>query len=83
MFALDSLVLDLVFPADTKLNAQHLIDGLGGEDVLKTRTVVDPDARRSSGDRPREAVWIVAASRRRSPSAWSTVSRQRLSFDPK
>ena len=43
MFALDSLVLDLIFRADTKLTAQHLIDGLGGEEVLKTRTVVDPD----------------------------------------
>ena len=43
MFPIDSLVLDLLFKADTKLTAQHLIDGLGGEDVLKTRTVVDPD----------------------------------------
>ena len=43
MFPIDSLVLDLLFPADTKLTAQHLIEGLGGEDVLKTRTVVDPD----------------------------------------
>ena len=43
MFAIDSLVIDLVFGADARPTAQGLLEGLGGEEVAKTRLVVDPD----------------------------------------
>src|SRR5687768_4987195 len=43
MFALDSLVLDLVFGQGAKLTPEILVGALGGEEVAKARLVVDPD----------------------------------------
>lgn len=43
MFAIDSLVLDLVFGASAKLTPELILDAIGGEEVAKTRVIVDPD----------------------------------------
>jgi hypothetical protein len=43
MFELDSLVLDLVFPASARPTGAQLLEGLGGEEVARSRTVVDVD----------------------------------------
>ncbi len=41
--ALDSLVIDLVFGADTRPEPEALLDALGGEEVAKNRLILDPD----------------------------------------
>jgi hypothetical protein len=43
MFAIDSLVIDLVFGAAAKLSPEIILDALGGEEVAQTRVIVDPD----------------------------------------
>jgi hypothetical protein len=43
MFALDSLVFDLVFGADARPTPEQLLEGLGGEEVAKKRMILDPD----------------------------------------
>lgn len=43
MFAIDSLVLDLVFGAEARPTSQALIEALGGDEVARQRLVVDPD----------------------------------------
>ncbi len=43
MFPLDSLVFDLLFPATARPTPEQVTDGLGGEDVTKSRMIVDVD----------------------------------------
>ena len=43
MLAIDSLVLDLIFPADSDLEQTAVLDALGGEEFIATRQLVDPD----------------------------------------
>ncbi len=43
MLQLDSIVTDLMFQATAAIDQQTLIDGLGGEDVLKTKQLLDVD----------------------------------------
>lgn len=43
MFAIDSLVFDLVFGADARPTPEQLLEGLGGEEVAKKRLILDPD----------------------------------------
>jgi len=43
MFAPDSLVMDIIFPATARPTPQQVTDGLGGEDVAKARAIVDID----------------------------------------
>src|SRR5438552_3281954 len=43
MFAVDSLVLDLILSAEAPPAPEALLEGIGGEDVARTRTIVDPD----------------------------------------
>jgi hypothetical protein len=41
--SLDSLVIDLMFQANVQIDQTTLIDGLGGEDVLQTKQLLDID----------------------------------------
>jgi hypothetical protein len=41
--ALDSLVIDLMFQANAAIDQQTLIDGLGGQDALATKQLLDVD----------------------------------------
>jgi hypothetical protein len=41
--SLDSLVTDLMFQANTAIDQQKLVEGLGGEDVLATKQLLDVD----------------------------------------
>jgi hypothetical protein len=43
MLQLDSIVTDLMFQASAAIDQQTLIDGLGGEDVLQTKQLLDVD----------------------------------------
>ncbi len=43
MFAPDSLVMDVIFPATARPTPEQVTQGLGGEDVAKTRAIVDID----------------------------------------
>jgi hypothetical protein len=43
MLQLDSIVTDLMFVASAAIDQQTLIDGLGGEDVLATKQLLDVD----------------------------------------
>ncbi len=43
MLALDSLVLDLIFEADAQLDPETLVAALGGDEVVGSRLLVDPD----------------------------------------
>jgi hypothetical protein len=43
MLQIDSIVTDLMFQASASIDQQTLIDGLGGEDVLKTKQLLDVD----------------------------------------
>ncbi len=43
MLQLDSIVSDLMFQATAAIDQQTLIDGLGGEDVLQTKQLLDVD----------------------------------------
>lgn len=43
MLQIDSIVTDLIFQASASIDQQTLIDGLGGEDVLKTKQLLDVD----------------------------------------
>ena len=43
MFAPDSLVMDIIFPATARPTPQQVTDGLGGEDIAKSRAIVDID----------------------------------------
>ena len=43
MLALDSLVLDLIFKPQAELQPEVLVEALGGEDILTSRTILDPD----------------------------------------
>ncbi len=43
MLALDSLVLDLIFEANSEIDPEALVEALGGEDVARTRKILDPD----------------------------------------
>src|SRR4051812_20763035 len=40
---LDSLVTDLMFQANAQIDQKTLIDGLGGEDALQTKQLLDVD----------------------------------------
>src|SRR4051812_2839996 len=41
--SLDSLVTDLMFQANAAIDQQKLIEGLGGQDVLETKQLLDVD----------------------------------------
>lgn len=41
--SIDSLVTDLMFQANAAIDQQKLIDGLGGQDVLETKQLLDVD----------------------------------------
>ena len=41
--SVDSLVTDLIFDANATLDQQTLVDGLGGEEAIGTRKLLDPD----------------------------------------
>jgi hypothetical protein len=43
MLQLDSIVTDLMFQSSASIDQQTLIDGLGGEDVLQTKQMLDVD----------------------------------------
>src|SRR5688500_7811893 len=43
MFPLDSLVMDLIFPATARPTPEQVHDGLGGEEVAAARTIIDVD----------------------------------------
>ncbi len=43
MLALDSLILDFFFEAREKVDADALLEALGGEEITSQRTLVDPD----------------------------------------
>jgi hypothetical protein len=43
MLQLDSLVTDLMFQASAAIDQQTLVDGLGGEDALQTKQLLDVD----------------------------------------
>ncbi|HEX5063227.1 MAG TPA: hypothetical protein VFV99_27815 [Kofleriaceae bacterium] len=43
MLQLDSIVTDLMFQSTAAIDQQTLIDGLGGEDVLQTKQLLDVD----------------------------------------
>jgi hypothetical protein len=43
MLSVDSLVIDLIFNANAQLDQQALIDGLGGEDAIGQRKMLDAD----------------------------------------
>jgi hypothetical protein len=43
MLQIDSIVTDLMFQASASIDQQTLIDGLGGEDILKTKQLLDVD----------------------------------------
>lgn len=43
MFALDAVVLDLIIGADARPTPEVLLEALGGEEVAKTRMILDPD----------------------------------------
>jgi len=43
MLQLDSIVTDLMFQSSAAIDQQALIDGLGGEDVLQTKQLLDVD----------------------------------------
>jgi hypothetical protein len=43
MLQLDSIVTDLMFQASAAIDQQTLIEGLGGEDVLQTKQLLDVD----------------------------------------
>ena len=43
MFPLDSLVLDLIFPATARPTPEQVTEGLGGEEVAQSRLMVDVD----------------------------------------
>ena len=43
MLALDSLVLDLIFEANAEIDPETLVEALGGEEVARTRKILDPD----------------------------------------
>ncbi len=43
MLQLDSLVIDLIFQANTAIDQKTLIDGLGGQDALETKQLLDVD----------------------------------------
>src|SRR5512143_1405847 len=43
MLQLDSLVTDLMFQSSAAIDQKTLIDGLGGEDVLQTKQLLDVD----------------------------------------
>src|SRR4051794_31722344 len=41
--SIDSLVTDLMFQANAAIDQQKLIEGLGGQDVLETKQLLDVD----------------------------------------
>jgi len=43
MFEIDSLVIDLIFKAGATPSPEDLIEGLGGEEIARTRKLFDPD----------------------------------------
>ena len=43
MLQIDSIVTDLMFQSSASIDQQALIDGLGGEEVLKTKQLLDVD----------------------------------------
>lgn len=43
MLQIDSIVTDLMFQASASIDQQTLIDGLGGEEILKTKQLLDVD----------------------------------------
>jgi len=43
MFALDSLIFDLILPATARPTPEQFLEGLGGEEVAKKRMVLDVD----------------------------------------
>jgi hypothetical protein len=43
MFAPDSLVMDVIFPATARPTPEQVTEGLGGEEAAKTRAIVDID----------------------------------------
>jgi len=43
MLALDSLVIDLIFRANSDLKPEDLILALGGDDIVRERKILDPD----------------------------------------
>lgn len=43
MLALDSLVLDLIFEANSEIDPEALVEALGGEEVARNRKILDPD----------------------------------------
>jgi hypothetical protein len=89
MFAVDSLVFDLIFPATARPTPEQVNEGLGGEEVAQSRMIVDIDLDlpqieaeisptfllRKRGER---RVWIVdeqAGPLRQSPRSQPIVSR--------